>query len=234
MGERLQHLSTQDALLLCNSFATPTYATPFNHHPVSSPLSLQRYDETLRSIVSDIKNIDLDEAAWTQALLSVKSGGLGVRGWVQLAPSAFLASPAANSDLTHHILPPHFQLTEVPCIEEAPKVWSIGLHLPPVWSCFPPSEVLGRPQSFCHSWHPAEASPRCCVPLPPFGSFNKGVCCMAECPSGFISGIVHGQQHRSCRSWPLSRSTPLPPPHLSPLWCTGWWHCHALSQLQMK
>ena len=51
---------------------------------------------------------------------------------MQLAPSAFLASAAANSDLTHHILPPRFQSTELPYVKEATKVWSTGLDLPPL------------------------------------------------------------------------------------------------------
>ena len=51
---------------------------------------------------------------------------------MQLAPYAFLASAAANSDLTHHILPPRFQLSELPYVEEATKVWSTGLDLPPL------------------------------------------------------------------------------------------------------
>ena len=83
-------------------------------------------------MVSDITNINLDETAWTQASLPVKSGGLGIRSSVQLAPSAFLASAAANSDLTHHILPPRFQSTELPYVKEATKVWSTGLDLPPL------------------------------------------------------------------------------------------------------
>ena len=71
--------------------------------------SLQRYDETLRSIVSDITNINLGNTTWTQVLLLAKSGGLGIRRSVQLAPFAFLALAAANYDLTHLILPPRFQ-----------------------------------------------------------------------------------------------------------------------------
>ena len=132
MGERLQHLSTQDALLLLrNSFAIPKLLYTIRSSPSFLSPSLQRYDEILRSIVSDITNINLDETAWTQASLPVKSGGLGIRSAVQLAPSAFLASAAASSDLTHHILPPRFQSTELPYVEDATKVWSMGLDLPP-------------------------------------------------------------------------------------------------------
>ena len=133
MGERLQHLSTQDALLLLrNSFAIPKLLYTIRSSPSFLSPSLQRYDETLRAMVSDITNINLDETAWIQASLPVKSGGLGIRSSVQLAPSAFLASAAANSDLTHHILPPRFQSTELPYVKEATKVWSTGLDLPPL------------------------------------------------------------------------------------------------------
>ena len=67
MGERLQHLSTQDALLLlCNSFAIPKLLHTIQSSPSFLSLSLQRYYETLRSIVSDITDINLDETAWTQ------------------------------------------------------------------------------------------------------------------------------------------------------------------------
>ena len=133
MGERLQHLSTQDALLLLrNSFAIPKLLYTIRSSPSFLSPSLQSYDETLRSILSDITNINLNETAWTQASLPVKSGGLGISSSVQLAPSAFLASAAANSDLAHHILPPRFQSTELPYVAEATKVWSMGLDLPPL------------------------------------------------------------------------------------------------------
>ena len=51
---------------------------------------------------------------------------------MHLAPSAFLASAAANSDLTHHILPPRFQSSELLYVAEATKMWSTGLDLPPL------------------------------------------------------------------------------------------------------
>ena len=176
MGERLQHLSTQDALLLlCNSFAIPKLL--YNIRSSSSFLSpsLQRYDETLRSIVSDITNINLDETTWTQASLPVKSGRLGFRSSVQVAPSTLMTSAAANFDLTTHTLPPCFQSTYLPYVAEATTCGQWVFTYPPVWSCFPLSEGLWHPQSFCHGHHPAEASPRCCVPLPPSASLNERV-----------------------------------------------------------
>ena len=59
----------------------------------------------LRGIVKQIVNIDISDSAWTQASLPVHSSGLGIRRAVHLAPSAFLASTAAFSDLIQQILP---------------------------------------------------------------------------------------------------------------------------------
>ena len=86
-------------------------------------------------------------------------------------------------------------------VEETKKWWSKDLDIPPLL------EGLGCPQSFCHSWHPAEASPKCSDMLSPFGSLSKGVWCMAECPPYFITGPVHGQQHRPSCCWPSLGST---------------------------
>ena len=118
---------------------------------------------------------------------------------MQLAPSAFLASAAANSNLTHHILPPRFQSSELLYIAEATKVWSTGLDLPHLSG--PASHHQNAWDAIkvsAHGRHPPEAGPRCCDMLPPFGSLNKRVWCRAECPSCFIFGTAHGQQHRSC------------------------------------
>ena len=82
---------------------------------ISSPCflssKLQEYDALLKSITSKIINIRFgeDDSAWVQATLLVRCGGLAIRSAVQLAPSAFLASAAACSDLAHQIVPAHLQ-----------------------------------------------------------------------------------------------------------------------------
>ena len=55
-----------------------------------------------------------------------KMGGLGIRSAVQLAPSAFLASAAATSDLVHLIVPPYLQSLSIPNVDEAKDLWSLG------------------------------------------------------------------------------------------------------------
>jgi len=53
-------------------------------------------------------------------------GGLSIRSAVQLAPSAFLASAAASSDLVYHIVPPQLQGSPMPHVEDAQRLWAEG------------------------------------------------------------------------------------------------------------
>lgn len=74
-------------------------------HASFSP-KLQDYDDLLRSILSDITNVSLEEDSfWAQASLPIEAGGLGIHRAVQLAPSAFLASVAGCFELVERILP---------------------------------------------------------------------------------------------------------------------------------
>ena len=134
MGDRLVHLSSHDAILLLkHSFAIPKLLYNLRTSPCFLSPALEVYDKTLRSIVSGITNIHFEESdpAWLQATLPVKLGGLGVRSAVQLAPSAFLASAAASSDLVRHIVPPTLLSSPIPFVEEAESQWSDGDSVSP-------------------------------------------------------------------------------------------------------
>ena len=63
LGERLQHLTMQDALLLHNSFANPKPVYVIQTSPSFLSPSLQIYDESLKSIVTKVTSINLDETA---------------------------------------------------------------------------------------------------------------------------------------------------------------------------
>ena len=52
--------------------------------------------------------------------------GLGIQNAVQLAPSAFLASAAASSDLVYHTVPPHLQGSPLPHVDDAQLLWAAG------------------------------------------------------------------------------------------------------------
>ena len=134
MGDRLQHLSSHDAILLLkHSFALPKLLYNLRTAPCFLSPALQEYDSTLKSIVSTIANVHFgeDDSTWLQATLPVKLGGLGIRNAVQLAPSAFLASAAASSDLVHHIVPPTLQGSPIPHVDVAKAQWSDGVSTAP-------------------------------------------------------------------------------------------------------
>ena len=127
MGERLQHIFSHDAILLLrNAFAIPKLLYSLRTSSCFLTSTLQCYDDELRKILCSITNICLDEAAWTQATLPVRLGGLGIPSAVQLAPSAFLASLHCSQDLVHKILPPRFLSTDLLHKDTAISVWSKG------------------------------------------------------------------------------------------------------------
>ena len=75
MGERLQCLTAQDALLLLkHSFALPKLLYNLRTAPCFLSPVLQEYDELLKSTLSGITNIHFqdDDPTWTQATLPVR------------------------------------------------------------------------------------------------------------------------------------------------------------------
>ena len=134
MGSRLEHIPAHDAILLLrNSFAIPKLLYTLRTSPSFLSPVLNSFDETLRLIVGRITNIrfTVGDPAWTQATLPIKQGGLGIRSAVQLAPSAFLASAAASSELIQNILPARLQSQPIPSYDSALCIWSQDLDHPP-------------------------------------------------------------------------------------------------------
>ena len=133
MGERLNLLPSQDALLLLrHSFAIPKVLYILRTAPCFLSSELMSYDDLLRSILSDVINVTLDDnLAFLQASLPVRDGGLGIRRTVQLAPSAFLASAAGCSDLIRQIVPSRIHNISDPHVEMALHLWSEDHNNPP-------------------------------------------------------------------------------------------------------
>ena len=135
MGGRLSHLQSHDALLLLrHSFAIPKVLYTLRTAPCFLSPDLETFDETLRTILTSIVNVRLDDvSAWLQASLPVRAGGIGIRRTVQLAPSAYLASATGCSELVHQILPPHLLDNPDPHFEAALDLWREGHpHPPPI------------------------------------------------------------------------------------------------------
>ena len=128
MGSQLCHLSKHDALLfLRHSFAIPKILYMLRTSPCFSSSCLETYDQELCSILSEVLNISLlSDSAWSQAILAVSYGDIGVRSAVQLAPSAFLASAAGSSDFIHCILPGRLDGKPYPAVYDA-KLSGVGV-----------------------------------------------------------------------------------------------------------
>ena len=140
---KLSLIAAHDALLLLKtSLSTPKLTHMLRSSPCSGHHTLRTIDDQLRSCVTRITNTDISDQQWAQASLPVKAGGLGVRLASHLAPSAFLASAAATSDLQTNILHGTFMST---CMffDAALAVWS-GLSAKP-----PPIGPVTRKQ---HEW----------------------------------------------------------------------------------
>ena len=134
MGERLQHISAYDGILLLrNSFSIPKLPNILRTSTCFLSSTLFTYDDVLKSIVSSITNnrFGVDDPAWLQASLPVRFGGLGFRSAVQLAPSTFLASAATSSNLVSPILPARLQSLPAPYLDVALSCWSHGHDISP-------------------------------------------------------------------------------------------------------
>ena len=106
MSARLSFLPSHAALyLLRNAFALPKLLYLLRTAPCSDSNELAQYDDVLRAALASLLNVELSTAAWDQASLPLRWGGIGVRSALRLAPSAFLASAAGAAELLSLILP---------------------------------------------------------------------------------------------------------------------------------
>ena len=134
LEDRIHHFHLQDALVLLRfSLAAPRLIYLLRTSPCFDCPILQGFDEVIRRILSRICNIPFsaNDNLWLQASLPVRSGGLGIRSAVQLAPSAFLSSIFGSSDLVKKILPSIIQHPSSE-VEAAISVWSQHHDHPPL------------------------------------------------------------------------------------------------------
>ena len=66
---------------------------------------LQQYDSIIRKSLSKICNVNFDESSYTQAILPVSKGGIGIASASQIALPAFLASATGAKRALSCILP---------------------------------------------------------------------------------------------------------------------------------
>ncbi|XP_055352279.1 uncharacterized protein LOC129598413 [Paramacrobiotus metropolitanus] len=103
--ERVQLLNAHHGFyLLRNWLSIPKLMYTLRCSPCwKVPELLDEFDKHVKEALEEITNTKLDGRVYTQAMLPVAKGGLGVRRAKALAPSAFLASVFATRQLTSQI-----------------------------------------------------------------------------------------------------------------------------------
>ena len=106
MGERLSLLSSHDSLLLLrHSLCIPKILYVLRTASCFILDKLHTFDNSLRSILSDILNVNLaSDSTWVQASLPVRVGGIRIRQATQLASSAYLASATGCLEIIQKVL----------------------------------------------------------------------------------------------------------------------------------
>ncbi|KAL0852553.1 hypothetical protein ABMA27_016972 [Loxostege sticticalis] len=117
VNECLKFLNPHVALtLLRMCLGAPKFIYLLRTSPVwLFPALISAFDECLRSSVSGIINVSLNEVQWSQAALPIRHGGLGVRRVGDLGLPAFLSSGHAVVDHVAKILNTR-ESQVVPCI----------------------------------------------------------------------------------------------------------------------
>jgi len=125
LTKRLELMPSHDSLfLLRNVLTAPRLMYLLRTSPCTGSPELPLYDDVLRDSLSITLNVDFNEERWLQASLPVRWGGLGVRGVVLLAPSAYLASAASTMELTSALLPARLRNVEDSGIGVAMSAWT--------------------------------------------------------------------------------------------------------------
>jgi len=147
---RLQFMSSHEALyLLKSSLAMPRLLHLLRSTDCAASTKSFKFDMDLRNALSAISNTSLEDTAWSQAVLPVRWGGLGLRSIATLASSALLASSSAVRGLVHSVLPPGYGRTFEQNVANILLRWQgLGGGNEPMAPLIVQSEALGRPNLF--------------------------------------------------------------------------------------
>ena len=139
----LSLLYSRDALVpLKNSLAMPKLLYILRTADCSANPLLAKFDELLRTGLSSILNVDLNDDQWLQASLPVSEGGLGIRSAQMLASSAFLASAASTLQLQQSILPDSIKSLTDKAVASTPQ--RLPGRLCPARPCLPTTTSTSR------------------------------------------------------------------------------------------
>jgi len=121
----LKHLQAHDALvILRKSLAIPKLLYLLRTSQCSNNPLLRQFDDTLRTGLITILNVDNNNDQWLQASLPIRDRGLGIQSAEMLAPSAYLASAASTLLLQQSILHDNIWMQGDQSVASAETLWT--------------------------------------------------------------------------------------------------------------
>ena len=116
--------------LLKHSFSVPRIIYLLRSAPCwRSSTYLKKFDDLLRTSLQDITNCFIDSKAWSQCILPIKLGGLGIRDSSKLCFSAFLGTVQDSLYLLPSILPPNIYSHPDSIFDEALSIFKKITHI---------------------------------------------------------------------------------------------------------
>lgn len=135
-ADRLRLVSSHEAFfLLRNCLSLPKLQHILRSSRAFECPVLAAVDVMQAGVASAILNVELSGSALTQSGLPVRWGGVGLRSFVSLAPSAFLASTNLVRPLIHLLLRPSHSAYFESAAESALSFWSASGAAVPLPSC---------------------------------------------------------------------------------------------------
>ena len=123
--------------LLKNCFSLPKLLYYLRTSPCFEELDLlQQYDSIIRKSLSKISNVNFIESSFSQAIISVSKGGIGIASASQIAFPAFLASATGAKCALSCILPEDYVDSS---FEKALNLWLTKANLSEA-----PSDVIQK------------------------------------------------------------------------------------------
>ena len=151
MVEKLRVLDPHQALvLLKNCFSIPKLLYILRTSPTFKNIpDLETIDNTIKSAVSSITNIDFTEENWTQLTLPTGSGGLGLRRSQDLSLPGYIPSAISSEPLVDALLS-QTQIGGAPAIDTAAAIT--------IWQARTGVDEIPEPRGKQRSWDAASSA----------------------------------------------------------------------------
>ncbi|KAI5728591.1 hypothetical protein M8J77_018338 [Diaphorina citri] len=126
--QKLKKLNSHVAyFLLKNCFAIPKWTYTLRTTPIwTDQTVLDEVDDSLKQILEEILNLNLNDTQWCQASLPIRVGGLGIRKLSDITLPTFLSSVHGVKSLVSKILNTPEDELDICFLSEAVDTWNLN------------------------------------------------------------------------------------------------------------